>query len=220
MLMSGRAGILLIWTCASTACGGDVAATASSCATRYDCPSGQSCGTSDGVTFACAQSGALNPGDACNANQSLSLPLQCGDHLLCLGVNGVGTCQRWCSSSDPCTSGSCVTAHTTRGATIGFCSGVAATASSCETHYDCPAGESCGSLDGVTFTCSQSGALNAGDACNANQSLPLQCGDHLLCLGMNDVGTCQRWCSAGDPCDSGSCTTVHTTRGTTIGFCQ
>ncbi|MGO9836891.1 MAG: hypothetical protein ACLP1X_22070 [Polyangiaceae bacterium] len=60
-----------------------------------------------------------------------------------------------------------------------------------------------------------------GGACNANQGLPLQCEDHLGCLGMNDVGTCHYWCDPSDPCPSGSgsCTTVHTTMGATISFC-
>ncbi len=94
-------------------------------------------------------------------------------------------------------------------------------AASCATHYDCPAGESCGTLDGTTYACHVSGTSKAGDSCNANQGLPLQCSDRLFCLGINDVGTCRFWCDASNPCPAGNgtCTSVQTTRGATLGVC-
>jgi hypothetical protein len=220
--MRGTWLLLFTSVVANTACGSDSPPStpgANSCAGKYDCRAGQSCGTTDGTTFLCSKSGSGNEGDACNAAQAL--PLQCADHLLCLGDNGVGTCRRWCSESDPCPSGSCATVSTTRGAEISFClPATTPAAGSCGADYNCPAGQSCGTTDGQTLFCSASGPDKEGDACDANQGLPFQCGDHLLCLGVNDVGSCRRWCSAGDPCSSGSCTMVTTTHGLAIQVCM
>src|ERR1700742_2131606 len=66
----------------------------------------------------------------------------------------------------------------------------------CVNHYDCPAGQSCGTADGTAFVCAPSGPGKLGDACNANQGLPLQCGDRLVCLGIDDVGSCHYYCDA------------------------
>jgi hypothetical protein len=94
-------------------------------------------------------------------------------------------------------------------------------AAGCEMRYDCPTGQSCGTADGLTFSCSPSGAGKAGDSCNANQSLPLQCGDQLACVGKNDVGTCSYWCDSNHPCPAGfgSCSTVRSTHGATVSIC-
>lgn len=92
---------------------------------------------------------------------------------------------------------------------------------SCAALYDCPTGESCGTADGTSFQCHAAGALKLGDSCDQSQFLPLQCEDHLACLGMNGSGTCRRWCSSQDPCPSGtgSCTPLRTTLGATLSFC-
>jgi hypothetical protein len=219
--MKGRWLFLLGFVITSTSCSsGSPPSTpgANSCADQYDCGSGKSCGTTDGTTFICSTSGASNEGDACNANQGL--PLQCGDHLFCLGINDVGTCRRWCSDGDACPSGSCTTVTTTHGAVISFClPSTTPAADSCGAEYNCPAGQSCGTMDGTTLFCSTSGDGKEGDACDASQALPFQCGDHLLCLGVNGVGACHRWCSANDACPAGSCTMVTTTHGLAIHVC-
>src|SRR5581483_10190399 len=108
------------------------------------------------------------------------------------------------------------------GAMLGFCPLTPSqSGNGCNLEYDCPAGQSCGTSDGTTFLCAPSGSGNAGDPCNAAQTLPLQCGDHLGCVGVNGAGTCRRWCGSSDPCPSGagSCQIVTSTNGVMAGVC-
>lgn len=206
----------------STACGSDAASSQTkACNAHYDCPARQSCGTNDGTTFFCAASGPGQAGESCNANQSL--PLQCDDHLFCLGMNDVGHCQRWCSPSDPCPSGSCQMVTTTHGAMLGFCPlpPPPQFSDTCNLHYDCPAGQTCGTSNGTTFLCAASGPGKDGDSCDAAQFLPLQCEDHLGCIGVEGIGTCHRWCGPNDACPSGagSCQMATTSLGAMVGVC-
>jgi hypothetical protein len=94
----------------------------------------------------------------------------------------------------------------------------------CNVSYDCPAGQTCASTDGMIFSCMPDGNGKPGDACDPSSNAAITCGDQMDCVGsgMPVVGKCELWCDSGHPCPqgAGSCTTIHTTLGATLSFCQ
>jgi hypothetical protein len=91
-----------------------------SCNVHYDCPSGQTCWTTDGFAFDCMSSGALQAGATC----ALILgSATCGDGLACVaaGNPNQGECDSWCDVSTPCPSGTCTTITDTNGVSLSLC---------------------------------------------------------------------------------------------------
>src|ERR1700677_2497629 len=84
------------------------------------------------------------------------------------------------------------------------CGGAAPDSHGCATTYDCPAGQTCWSVDGKTWDCMKSGPGAAGATCAAVGGAPA-CGDKLACVayGTPQDGTCRYWCD-GIACPSGS----------------
>jgi len=110
-----------------------------------------------------------------------------------------------------------VTAHNPRGGAFSFCAG-----GPCADSYDCAAGETCATTDGITYKCVTSGPGKVGDPCSATVNSPVTCGDHLSCLATGDpsAGSCVAWCDSKNPCPGGrTCRTVSTTSGPVDHFC-
>ena len=102
------------------------------------------------------------------------------------------------------------------------CGGAAPDDHGCATKYDCPAGQTCWSLDGQTWSCMTSGPGGHGAKCAAVGGAP-QCGDQLACVayGGPDNGTCQYWCdSIPCPAGAGSCVTHPTTNTFSMSTCM
>ena len=95
----------------------------------------------------------------------------------------------------------------------------------CDDTYDCAAGQTCWTADGVSWTCLPAGAGALGSTCDPSTSA-VSCGDRMACVGNGatpPVGTCRLWCDAGDPCPAGAgtCTTIRTaTTGAALSFCM
>jgi hypothetical protein len=108
---------------ASGSSGGSAGSASTACNVVYDCPTGQTCVTSDGTTFVCLPDGAGKAGDVCDAN--LSAPVTCGDQLGCIVLTGPltsGFCAAWCDSTHPCPTGkTCTAALSTQGVPVSFC---------------------------------------------------------------------------------------------------
>jgi hypothetical protein len=202
------------------ACGGTTAAS-QPCNVEYNCPSGQTCWTTDGKTFSCMPSGTIPPGATCDSTPGSAL---CADRLACVaeGVPTDGQCDYWCDPSNPCPLGGCVTITDGMSVTVSFCeTGSLGTASSCNVNYDCPKGQTCWTTDGFAFECMASGAAKAGTACAVIFG-SATCGDELACVSTTDAdqGECDYWCDASHPCASGTCMTIADSNGVEIRLCQ
>ena len=93
----------------------------------------------------------------------------------------------------------------------------------CNVKYDCPAGQTCWTVDGKSYTCEASGPGQAGDMCTATPG-PAPCSDRLGCVaqGSSLQGTCDYWCYVSEPmpCVAGTCIMETDSNGVTVGFCK
>ena len=191
------------------------------CNLDYDCGAGQTCATSDGTTFTCRASGGDPAGSACSSD--VNAPPTCGSGLACLGMVGPpgGVCTAWCSSTHPCAPDeTCITQTTTKGASVKICA--AGLTNGCNVAYDCDAGETCVSQNGVTFACAPAGPNLEGASCSPLSSTA-PCADRLTCVQTNvsDPGTCVEWCSDTLACTAGEvCTTLTSTQGASLRLCH
>lgn len=104
------------------ACGGSVPKPTYGCATKYDCPTGQTCWSVDGKNWECMTSGPAGAGDACAA---IGGPAPCGDRLACVATGSPqnGHCRYWCDEDGPCPagSGSCTSRATLNSIPLSTC---------------------------------------------------------------------------------------------------
>lgn len=189
----------------------------SGCNLAYDCGPGQTCSSMDGLSWECVTAGTLAWGEACDPTG----PESCGVGLACVSFENpiVGACVAWCSASRPCSSGVCLGGRNPVGGKFNFCAG-----GPCGDHYDCPAGQTCATTDGIALKCVSSGPGKVGDPCSATLGSPVTCGDHLSCLATGDprAGSCVEWCDPQNPtaCPAGqTCRTVPTVSGPVDHFC-
>jgi hypothetical protein len=95
------------------------------CNNVYDCPSGQTCWTTDGTSFSCVAAGSGALGATCDATVTGIKTISCGEGLMCLSTKGDPTnasCTAWCGGGRPCPTGTtCRGVTTTLNATLNVC---------------------------------------------------------------------------------------------------
>lgn len=113
MIKTGLA-ILLVGLPLASACSSATSSSPAPCnEDPFQCPSGQTCWTTDAKTFACIPSGSGQYGESC---QPVAGPgsAPCADGLLCLATtNAGGKCVHYCEPSGTahaCASGTCTAA--------------------------------------------------------------------------------------------------------------
>jgi hypothetical protein len=87
---------------------------------------------------------------------------------------------------------------------------------------DCPAGQTCWTVDGKAWSCATAGAGKLGDTCDASINAPASCSSGIVCLATTNpsAGTCVAWCDALHPCPAlSSCQKVITTKGVPLHVC-
>jgi hypothetical protein len=94
------------------------------------------------------------------------------------------------------------------------------TPAGCPTKYDCDAGDTCWSNDGVNCSCMPAGDLLWGAPCVATG--PPQCGAGQTCYATgSQSGKCAYWCDPSNKCPAGSgtCTKYESTTGISLSAC-
>lgn len=103
------------------------------------------------------------------------------------------------------------------------CSGPKAAPPTCNTTYDCGAGQTCWTTDDTNYTCQQSGPAALGASCNPDASATAPCADGLACLQLDSAasGICTGWCDATHPCPSEqACVILSSRYGVDLRVCS